>query len=269
MRKTLVSICTFLFLATNTQAAKTAPQSGMTVDVHKKSTLTKTLTASFKKEGMNSKEVERLQNEVISHSGKAVPALIEVMKSSEYPDKNRWVATFLLGQIMGKKSSPFVAKFLKHPSWVMRMAALKTLLALEERKYANLYSESLNDESLIIRAQALENIRELKLKSEAPYVWAMLYDKKNYYKAKTGKKKDEVTHKRSHLIKDVIRTVGELEFNKAQKPLFKMIQKDRYNDIFEEMDYALSQIIDKKSPDGPQEIKRHFWKRTALSYTEF
>jgi hypothetical protein len=268
MRKGLITTFTFLFLA-NAQAAMTAPQSGMSVDIHKKSALTKTLSATFMKAAMNAKEVEQLQKEVRSHSGKAVPALIDVMKSSKYPDKNRWVATFLLGQIMGKKSSPFIVKFLKHPSWVMRMAALKTLLALKETKYAELYSESLTDESLIVRGQALENIRQLNLKSEAPYVWAMLYDKKNYYKAKPKKQSGEVTHKRTHLIKDVIRTVGDLDFNKAQEPLFKMIQKERYNDIFDDMDYALSQILDKKSPDGPQNIKRRFWKRTALAYTEF
>lgn len=268
MRKAFITTCALLFV-TSTFAAKSAPQSGMTVDVHKKSALTKTLSASFMKEGLNSEEVEKLQNRVLSHSGKAVPALIDVMKNSKYPDKNRWVATFLMGQIMGKKSSPFIAKFLSHPSWVMRMAALKTLLALKETRFASQYSESLKDESLIVRGQALENIRELNLKSEAPYVWAMLYDKKNYYKAKPKSESGEVTHKRTHLIKDVIRTVGDLGFQKAQEPLFKMIQKDRYADIFEDMDYALSQIIGKKSPDGAQNIKRHFWKRTAMSYTEF
>lgn len=268
MKKILTTIGA-LFIVTSVYAAKSAPQSGLTVDLDKKSALTRSLSASFMKEGMGPKEIKELKNDVLSHSGKAVPALIDVMKKSQYPDKNRWVATFLLGQIMGKKASPFIVKFLKHPSWVMRMAALKTLLALKERQYARLYSKSLKDESLIVRGQALENIRKMKLKTEAPYVWAMLYDKKNYYQAKKGEKSEEVTHKRTHLIKDVVRTVGELDFEKAQKPLFKMIQKDRYNDIFDDMDYALSQILDKKSPDGPLNIKRHFWKRTALSYTEF
>lgn len=268
MRKSLITVCAFLFLS-SAFAAKSAPQSGMTVDIHKKGALTKTLAASFMKEGLGPKAIQKLRDNVLSHSGKAVPALIEVMKSSKYPDKNRWVATFLMGQIMGKKSSPFIAKFLKHPSWVMRMASLKTLLALKETRFADQYSKSLKDESLIVRGQALENIRQLNLKSEAPYVWAMLYDKKNYYKAKSKDKSGDITHKRTHLIKDVIRTVGELGFQKAQEPLFKMIQKDRYNDIFEDMDYALSQILDKESPDATQSIKRHFWKRTALSYTEF
>ena len=75
------------------------------------------------------KSLANLKQETLKYSGKSVSAaLIEVMKNGKYPDKNRWVATFLLGQIMGEKSAPFIAKFFKHPSWVMRMASLKTML---------------------------------------------------------------------------------------------------------------------------------------------
>lgn len=251
-----------VFAAKVSKTAELRPAQGQT------SALTQHLLQLFAKESLKNEEMKQLQAEAIKHGGNSVPALIEVMKSERFPDKNRWAATFLLGQIMGEQSAPFIARFVEHPSWVLRMASLKTLLALKQDKYAPKFSQALKDDSLIVRGQALENIRELKLKDQAPHVWAMLYDKKNYYQEK-NKITETTSNKRSHLIKDVIRTVGELEFKDARDPLFKMIQNDRYNDIFDEMDFALSKIVGRQSPEGPQSIKRHFWQRTSLSFKTF
>ncbi|MBC98833.1 MAG: hypothetical protein CME63_13885 [Halobacteriovoraceae bacterium] len=215
------------------------------------------ILSEFKKE-LSNKEVLNLKKQVLSYSGKAIPALIDVMKTGTYPDKNRWIATFLVGRIMGKKSSPFLAKFLKHPNWVLRMASLKTLLALKEKKYSSLYGKALKDNSFIVRKQALDNIRLLNAKDQAPYVWSMLYDKRNYYAPKDG------TKKRTNLIKQAIRTVGELKFEKAKKPLLSMIQKKKYEDIFNAIDYSLTKITGKKSPEE-HNLKMRFWKRIALS----
>lgn len=233
---------------------------------------TQKLLNKYRKEYGTAEEVSALQRETLALGGQAVPALIEVMKNGKYPDKNRWVATFLLGQIMGDQSAPLIARFVEHPSWVMRMASLKTLLALKQDSYAELYSQALADDSLIVRSQALDNIRELNLTSEAPRVWAMLYDSRNYYQPNQQQKEkegEETLHKRTHLIKRVIKTVGDLRFEQARDPLFTMIQNDRYNDIFDEIDYALSKIVGRKSPDGPQQVKRHFWQRTSLTFKTF
>ena len=216
------------------------------------------LLAEFKK-NLSSKEVSKLKKQALTYSGKAIPALVEVMKSDRYPDKNRWVATFLVGRIMGKKSSPFLAKFLKHPNWVLRMASLKTLLALKEKKLAAAYAKALKDRSFIVRKQALENIRRLGLKKKAANVWGMLYDKRNYYNPKDGQKK------RTNLIREAIKTVGDLEFKKATEPLLSMVQKDKYQDIFEEIDYSLMKITGKKSPEDTR-LKKRFWKKIAISY---
>lgn len=210
-------------------------------------------------------QMAALKAETLKHGGHSVEALIEVMKNGKYPDKNRWVATFLLGQIMGEKSAPFLAKFLRHPHWVMRMASLKTLLALKKEEYGPQYAMLLNDDSFIVRSQALENIRALKLKKTAPQVWGMLYDKKNYYQPTLNGK--ELKSKRSNIIKSVILTVGELQFEKAKEPLLKMIQKDKYNDIFNEMDVALTRITGQKSPNADMKSKRVFWQRMALNTT--
>jgi hypothetical protein len=210
-------------------------------------------------------QIVNLKSETLKHGGQSVEALIEVMKNGKYPDKNRWVATFLLGQIMGEKSAPFLAKFLKHPNWVMRMASLKTMLALRQKEYGSQYAMLLSDDSFIVRSQALDNIRTLDLKGSAPQVWAMLYDKKNYYQP-TLKGKALKT-KRSNIIRSVIATVGDLKFEEAKLPLIKMIQKDKYNDIFNEMDLSLTKITGQKSPGTDSKAKRIFWQRMALNST--
>ncbi|MCF8058738.1 MAG: HEAT repeat domain-containing protein [Bacteriovoracaceae bacterium] len=217
----------------------------------------KVLLGEFKK-NLSGPEVIRLKKQTLTYSGKAIPALIQVMKSDTYPDKNRWVATFLVGRIMGKKSSPFLAKFLKHPNWVMRMASLKTLLALKEKSYSVAYAKALKDRSLIVRKQALENIRKLGLNDKGAEVWSMLYDKRNYYNPKDGQKK------RTNLIREAIKTVGDLKFEKAKTPLLSMAQKDKYEDVFSEIDYSLSKITGKKSPDDTN-LKKRFWKKMAIS----
>lgn len=224
----------------------------------KTSVVEKTLLSEFKKD-LKRAELLKLKKQTLVYSGKAIPALIKVMKSNAYPEKNRWVATFLVGRIMGKKSSPFLAKFLRHPNWVMRMASLKTLLALGEKRYEQAYASALKDNSFIVRKQALTNIRKLEIESRAPEVWSMLYDKRNYYSPKDG------TKKRTNLIKEAVKTVGDLKFKKAVEPLLSMAQKEKYKDIFEEVDYALSKILNKKSPSGTN-LKKRFWKKIAISY---
>ncbi len=209
------------------------------------------------------KEVKLLKAKVLNSKGKAIPALIEVMKNKIYPDQNRWLATFLLGRTMGKKSSAFIAKFLSHPHWVLRMASLKTLLALRAKKFGTGFAHLLKDKSFIVRTQALENIRQLKLRELSPQVWQMLYDKSNYYNSNQASKK--TAQKNTTLVKNVILAIGDLHFMKAKGPLLKMIGKKKYSDIFDEIEYSLIKIIGKKSPKGTREVKRRYWERVALA----
>ncbi len=250
-----ISIFMTLFLTLSSQAA-------FSPNAIKDELLTK-----YSQSYRDPKQYAELKALTLNYAGNSVEALIEVMKNSKYPEKNRWIATFLLGQIMGEKSAPFIAKFLKHPNWIMRMASLKTLQALKQEKYGSEYARLLNDESLIVRTQALENIRSLKLKPYAKYVWSMLYDRKNYYEPSV--KGAIKSRKRSNIIKNVISTIGELKLEEAREPLLKMIQKDKYNDIFPEMDIALAQITGHRSPTSDMKVKRVFWSRKALDTTIF
>lgn len=218
-----------------------------------KNILNHPLYKEYLKKHNSKKSVENLKKKTMEQKQKAVPLLTYVMKSKKFTDKNRWVATFLLGRIMGVKSAPFLSKFASHPNWMLRLASLKALLALKQTKYKGLYTRMLKDKALIVRLQALETIRQLNLKDLAPYVWAMLYNKENY-SGKNG------SRKRGEIIRTVIKTTGELGFNKAKKPMMTMIQKKRYRDIHSELDYALTKVTGKKSPDGNISLKKHFWK---------
>lgn len=252
----------FLFIASNlvwasnvpTKAPASSPNTAISPE-GVKSLLLDRYSKAYKK----NKDLVKLQKLTLMNRGKSVPALIEVMKSTKYPDKNRWIATFMLGKIMGKRSAPFIAKFLKHPNWVMRLASLKTLLALGEKKYGKDFANALSDKSYVVRHQALDNIAKLRLTEYSPKVWQMLYAKDNYYSPKDKKKK------RTNIISKVVKTIGDLKFEKAKEPLLKMVQKKRYEDIFEEINSSLEKITGKEVPEGNKNVKRRFWSRVAIN----
>jgi HEAT repeat protein len=193
------------------------------------------LNQLYKTQFKDKNGLSELKSKSLLLHNKAVPTLITVMKDSQYPDENRWIATFLLGQIMGVKSAPFIAKFVAHPHWMMRLASLKTLLALKQNKYHAHYAQALKDPSLLVRYQALENIEKLKIKELGPNVWKMLYNKDNY-SGKEGKLK------RAAIIKNIIRTIGEIEFKQAEKPLVSMSKNPKFKDLHSDLKYSISKL---------------------------
>jgi hypothetical protein len=205
-------------------------------------------------------QLKQIKASVFALKNKAVPTLINVMKSSDYPEKSRWWATFLLAKLTGTKSEAFIAKFYKHPAYFMRLAALKALHFLKNVKYKGLYALALKDKSMIVRTQALQNIRDLKLVTMAPSVWNMLYDKSNY----NG---DEGKLKRGSLIRMAIKTLGDLNFKKSKKAMLSMISSKKFVDVHVELDYALGKLTGKSSPKGTFVKKAHYWSRMNLSET--
>ncbi|MFZ4712377.1 MAG: hypothetical protein ACOYL6_01580 [Bacteriovoracaceae bacterium] len=193
------------------------------------------ILTAFKVAPVAKTDVEKLKKMVLTHENKAVSALIKVMKDGSYPEQSRWLATFLLGRTMGDKSAPFIAKFVAHPHWMMRLAALKTLLLLKQKNYARHYAQALHDQSLLVRYQALENVDKLKMKELGPQVWKMLYNKDNY-SGKDGKLK------RASIMKNVIRTLGDIEFKEAEKPMQVMLKNKNYSDLHEDIRYSLARL---------------------------
>lgn len=195
-----------------------------------------------------------IKRHTLKHRQKAVPVLIKVMKESKYPEQNRWQATMLLGQVMGKKSAPFIAKFIDHPHWMMRVASLKALLALKQDTYHAVYAKALKDSSLIVRVQALDNISQMNIHSMAPQVWNMMYDQSNY-SGEVGNRK------RTSIVRSIIRTIGDVRFTKAKAPLTKLIQKPKYQDLIEDLDYSLEKITGEVSPNSSVTARRDFWTK--------
>ena len=202
--------------------------------------------------------VAMIKRHTFKHRQKAVPILIKVMKESKYPEQNRWQATMLLGQVMGKKSAPFIAKFIDHPHCMMRVATLKALLGLKQDTYHAVYAKALKDSSLIVRIQALDNISKMNIGTMAPHVWNMMYDQSNY----SG---DAGNRKRTSIVRSIIRTVGDIKFEKATLPLAKLIQKPKYQDLMEDLDYSLEKITGENSPNTSVEARRKFWSKVNTS----
>lgn len=202
-------------------------------------------------------EPARLKAMAFSLKQKSVPTLIKVMKDANFPERNRWHATMLLGQVMGKKSAPFIAKFTEHPSWMMRVASLKALAALGMTEYKAIYARALKDASLIVRVQALDNIAHLKMTELAPHVWNMMYDQTNYT-GNNGKRK------RTSIVRSIIRTIGDLKYTQAKTALKKLILKPKYQDLTEDLDYSLENITGKKSPDTSLQARRDFWNKAVI-----
>ena len=194
-----------------------------------------TLLASFKTPPQGKADIDKLKTQVLVYKNRSVPALIKVMKDGAYPEQNRWLATFMLGRVMGEKSAPFISKFVAHPHWMMRLAALKTLLLLKQKNYQRHYAQALKDQSLLVRYQALENVEKLKIKELGPSVWKMLYNKDNY-SGKDGKLK------RASIMKNVIRTIGEIEFKEAQKPMQVMLKNKKFSDLHADLQYSLAKL---------------------------
>ena len=213
--------------------------------------------AAFHTDSADPKAQQKLKLMCFSLKQKSVPTLIKVMKEPNFTDKGRWHATMLLGQVMGKKSAPFIAKFSSHPSWMMRVASLKALAALGMKDYQAVYAKALKDESLIVRVQALDNITRMDLKPLAPQVWSMMYDQSNY----TGKAGQR---RRTSIVRSIIRTVGDLKYAKAQGPLNKLMQKPKYQDLLEDLDYSLEKISGKNSPTGNAASTRAFWASAKI-----
>lgn len=171
----------------------------------------------------HSRDRELLRSEVIKRGATSAPVLTTVMKDSRFNERNRWAATFLLGRVIGKRSTPFISKFADHPNWIMRLASVKTLTALSVKDPV-IYKNLLDDSSLIVKMQTLDAIEKLQIKSLADNVLAMLLEKKNYQRI--GK-----NYKRSPLIKKAILVLGKLDHKKSLKVFRNLLKRDNYKDI--------------------------------------
>ncbi len=230
MMKKLLGTLLLLALTNSTWAVTTSP---------KKISSSSELKNEFQSKSILRKDLEFLREKSLALAGQAVPVLLEVMKQPSYHLKKRWVATFLLGQIMGKKAGPLLIRYTEHPEWMMRMAALKTLRGIKFEKETSFYSKVLQDKSYLVRKEALLSIAQIKDKNLGEDVWKQIFKKDNYKKTKKG-------FFRTELVGLAIRTLGDIGHDGHKSELKKMLDKKRYQDIHNDIRYALDKFSGSK-----------------------
>ncbi len=188
------------------------------------------------KESLSGEQREKIQNALFKLDNKSVPMLIEVMKSAKFPDQSRWMATMSLARIMGKKSLPFISKFLRHPSWMMRLSSLKIIRMFKDKNYISSVEKLLFDKSLLVRAEALEIVHSLGAKASAKSVWKMLYDKKNYIKFS----KSEVQH--TDIVEKILKTVVDLDYKKVKPLLNKMASEKKFAKMKKQLELTIDNL---------------------------
>ena len=194
-----------------------------------------TVEAIFQKTSLKKEDISQLKALIKKDPKVNVPVLFSVMKNEKMPEQSRWLATILIGKTLGKRSIDYLSKYTVHPAVILRLASLKSLLSLEAQKKADVFERALFDKSLLVRKQALEAVRKLKLEKTESSLLNMLVDKKNYY-LKNKKLK------RSPIIRDVIQTIGELKLKKSKKILLTLRGKESYQDLYPVLDYAISRM---------------------------
>lgn len=212
----------------------------------------------FKADWKKSVDFAKLSKQSLSFGPKAVPTLLKVMKSRSYPEKNRWIAMFSLTKLMGKKSAKVLSKFTKHPDWMMRLGALKCLLILKEKQFANDYANLLNDQSLIVRQQALMNIHQLDIKEKAKDVSLLLSSIKQQNSQEASI--DQMTDM-------TIMTLAKFGHKASVKTLLEMLKQQQFKNNSATIDYTLEQLTGFKSPKGDWNSKVSFWSNIANSKT--
>ncbi len=211
----------------------------------------------YKIDSINEKAYKELEAKTLKLSNKAVPTLIKVMKSSAYPDKNRWLATMSLARIMGEKSLPFIKKFLKHPHWILRLASLKVIRILKKKNLKREIEAALFDRSMFIRVEALDMVGDMQMHRSAPAVWKMLFDQKNYRKNKKG------GQEKTEIIKRIIQTLGRLKYKPVRSSLAKLLKNSQFKDLTPEIDHSLVQMTGIRSPKIISS-KKKFWLSQKL-----
>jgi len=177
----------------------------------------------LKKEKILPKHSKQVQNLLFKLDNKAVPTIVEIMKSDKYPDQSRWLATLSLARIMGLKSLPFIKKFLRHPNWMMRLSALKVIRMFKDKSSEKTIEKMLFDKSLLVRVEALEMIKSFKTKNSAKTVWKMMYDKKNYQKFNKSKVIP------TEVISRILKTIQTLDYKEAKPALIKLRNEKKFS----------------------------------------
>ena len=98
----------------------------------------------------------------------------------------RWKAFMVMVKIGKEKSLPEVKKALQSREWFMRSAGLLALESLDS-KASVVWAKKLflKDKAMMVRAQAIDILRNNPSKELRSLMWKKLYSKENYHRKKS------------------------------------------------------------------------------------
>ena len=193
------------------------------------------LESILQRDKLSSQDLEAVRKALRDNPKDSLRTFMSVISNKEFPDRSRWLSLILISKTMGRKSVPLLAKYLEHPNWMLRSAAIKSLKSLKVSDKNDLYRKLLKDKSYIIREQALDVISTLKIKSLKYDVLEMFGDKTNYIKTTNGLKASEV-------LKKVIKTLVALDTKESISLLRRLKKSQLASNIHNQIDLAIKQI---------------------------
>lgn len=204
--------------------------------IYNESHASSNLEEILKREKLSSSDVKTVQKILADKPGESIRSFLSVIKNNEFPDRSRWLSLVLVGKTMGTKSSDLMVKYLSHPNWMIRSAAIKSLKSLKIVYPIKEYRQLLTDRSYVIREQVLDTISILKISGMKMDVLKMLGDSSNYINTKSGIKPSEV-------VKKIISTLSSLKVKEAIPALRKLQSSSMGKGIRDDINQAIKNII--------------------------
>ena len=123
------------------------------------------------------------KKEIFSLGPKGYIALHSITFDSHNSMKTRWKAFMIMTSIGGKKSLPEIKKALYSKEWFLRSAGLLAMEKVNQKiavKWAAHFLKK--DEALMVRAQAIDILRNDPSPQNIKLVWKKLYSKENFHR---------------------------------------------------------------------------------------
>lgn len=106
--------------------------------------------------------------------------LVNIMFDENAGMQARWKAVTAAGLLGGPEARPELLRALKHGTWYMRTAGLVALRSVDRAEALKWARKLMSDRALLVRAQAVDVIRELGDRDSAELLWRKLDSPDNF-----------------------------------------------------------------------------------------
>ena len=189
--------------------------------------------------------------EIYSLGPKGYKELYRISFSQNYSMPLRWKAFMVMTGIGRGKSLPEIKKVLKAKEWFMRSAGL---LALEkvDQKQAVQWAKRMfrKDKAMMVRAKAIDVLRNNPSASVRKMLWKKLYSRENYHRQKS-------LWIRKQILSYLIDYADQKDLKKIKKTLY-----DRDPRLHKVAMSGLEKLTGKKPGEQlTEQAKLSFWKK--------